>query len=169
MQHLAHRAAGTGFILSILSAGQALPGCTPPARTAAVQAPGKMAELGPTVTVHAPGAPVHLEVELARSAAEQDRGLMFRRHLPNNYGMLFVFPAAAPRYFWMHNTYVALDMIFIDAAQTVVEVVHRAEPLSRTSRGTSIPCQYVLEVAAGFAARHRVAPGTKISVQGLTL
>ena len=88
--------------------------------------------------------------------------MMHRGELDPNGGMLFVFPANQVQNFWMKNTFIPLDMIFIDSRKVVVGVVHQAKPLTTTLRGIGdIPCRYVLEVNGGFARRHGIAAGTR--------
>lgn len=113
----------------------------------------------PQVTIHAAAGPVHVPVELAVTPEARTRGLMYRRDLPSNAGMLFVFPQERPQQFWMRNTPLPLDLIFISAARRVAGVVADARPFSETMLGVPAPSQYVLEVHAGFAARHRIAAG----------
>lgn len=111
---------------------------------------------------------VRVRVELALDEETRRQGLMFRRELAPDAGMLFVFPPP-PRQqsFWMRNTYVPLDMIFIDDALRVVGVVERTEPLTDTPRAVRGASQYVLEVNAGFARAHGLGPGARIEIIGL--
>jgi uncharacterized membrane protein (UPF0127 family) len=106
-------------------------------------------------------------VELARTGAEQERGLMHRRELAEDAGMLFVFPEAAPRSFWMKNTLIPLDLLFIDEAGVVAGIVRDAEPLSLTPRGPGpdVAARWVLEVRGGWAARHGVEPGARVRLE----
>jgi len=113
----------------------------------------------PQVTIHAADGVVRIPVELAVTPETRTRGLMYRRDLPSNAGMLFVFPQESLQRFWMRNTPLPLDLIFITAARTVAGVVADARPFSEDFLGVSVPSQYVLEVHAGFAARHRIAAG----------
>lgn len=101
-------------------------------------------------------------VEVARSDSERQRGLMFRDRLLPGWGMLFLFDGAKPLTFWMRNTYVPLDMIFIDANYHVVGVVHDAEPLTDEPRRVEGDAQFVLEVEAGWAAAHGVNRGARV-------
>lgn len=104
--------------------------------------------------------------ELARGSEETSMGLMYRRSLPPEGGMLFRFPRPDVLWFYMKNTRIPLDMIFLDDRRTVTGVVHRAKPLDETTVGVGpIENQYVLEVNAGFARRHGIAAGTQASFQ----
>ena len=102
-----------------------------------------------------------VKVEIAADDASRTRGLMFRRSLEPDHGMLFVFPESEDRSFWMHNTLIALDMIFLDETRAVVGVVANAAPRTDAPRGVGKPSRYVVEVAGGEAAAHAVGPGTR--------
>lgn len=120
----------------------------------------------PRVVLETPSGARHaVQVELARTPEAQARGLMFRRVLGDDEGMLFVFPATDRRAFWMKNTFLALDMIFVDEGGVVVGIVAEAEPLTETPRDPGVPCRYVLEVVGGWAARHGVAPGARLRIE----
>ena len=81
--------------------------------------------------------------------------------------MLFVYPAEGRHTFWMKNTYISLDMIFIGSNQRVVELVTDTPPLSTRHLGGRFPSQYVLEVAAGFVRRHGIHLGCPVRFEGL--
>lgn len=102
-------------------------------------------------------------VELATNDAERERGLMYRRFMPPDRGMLFDFKQEAPVMFWMKNTYIPLDMIFISRAGIVTHIVADAEPLSETLIPSDGPCYGVLEVNAGVAAEISLQTGDKVS------
>jgi hypothetical protein len=101
-----------------------------------------------------------VRVEIANTDESRTRGLMFRRDLPQDTGMIFVFPTTEEHTFWMHNTPLALDMIFVGEDRSVVGVV-TAAPQTDTPRTVRKPSRYVIEVAAGEAAAHAVGPGTR--------
>ncbi|HUI22734.1 MAG TPA: DUF192 domain-containing protein [Methylocella sp.] len=92
-------------------------------------------------------------VEVMRSEAQRERGLMFRRYLPENRGMLFDFGVERPVTMWMKNTYLPLDMIFIGWTGKVVGLAENTEPLSEKIIPSGAPARGVLEVNAGTAAR----------------
>lgn len=102
------------------------------------------------------------DVELARTEPERNQGLMFRQHLDEGRGMLFFMPGDDAWQFWMHNTYLRLDMVFIDASWRVVGVVANVPPLTDDHRSVAAPSRYVLELAAHEAARHGIAAGTQL-------
>lgn len=122
----------------------------------------------PRVVIDSPsGRHTAVEVDLARTPEEHERGLMFRDRLAPGTGMLFVFAESSDHVFWMKDTLIPLDMIFVDGAGAVVGVVERAEPLSLSPRSIGAPSRYVLEVAGGFAAEHGVRPGDRARFEGL--
>ena len=102
-------------------------------------------------------------VELATNDAERERGLMFRKELPEGRGMLFDFEREAPVAFWMHNTYIPLDMIFIRADGSILRIAENTEPLSDRLVPSGGPVRAVLEVIGGTARRLGIAPGDKVA------
>jgi uncharacterized membrane protein (UPF0127 family) len=109
-------------------------------------------------------APIRLDVEVADDAAEQARGLMHRRLTSDGEGMLFVFPTAAPRAFWMHNTPGSLDLLFLGPELRLVTLIPNAEPMSDRILRASAPAQYVIEVPGGFAERHALGLGAQVRI-----
>lgn len=109
-----------------------------------------------------------VKVEIAGDDASRTRGLMFRRSLQPDHGMLFVFPSSEEHSFWMHNTELSLDLIFLDEGQSVVGVVANAAPRTDTARTVGKPSRYVVEVAGGEAAAHAVGPGTRAVFIGIS-
>lgn len=107
------------------------------------------------------GASVEVEVEVAHENWSRERGLMFRRSMPRDHGMLFVFEEMELQSFWMRNTFLRLDILFIDEQYRVVGIVEDATPLTRDSQAVDAESRYVLEVHAGFARRHGIGPGTR--------
>lgn len=127
-------------------------------------APPPPREQRPEVVLQPAGDPsVRVKVELARDPQEQARGLMYRDHLEPGWGMLFLNGSPRHQTFWMHNTYIPLDLIFIAADRRVLGVVESAEPLTDDARSVPGESQFVLEVPGGFCARHRIGPGTPVS------
>ena len=102
-----------------------------------------------------------LTLELALTNEQRQLGLMYRKSMPETTGMLFVFPNNEKRSFWMKNTYLALDMIFIDESLIVDSIVYNATPLSTTQRLSKGNAKYVVELNAGLAKKWSIVPGSK--------
>ena len=103
-------------------------------------------------------------IELAVQPWERTRGLMYRRKMHPDFGMLFVFEADEVRSFWMKNTYLPLDMVHINSEGVVVGVVANAEPMTTSSRRTGKPARYVLELVAGAAAAKGIEEGVTMKL-----
>lgn len=106
-------------------------------------------------------------VELARTDAQQQQGLMFRREMQPDWGMLFVYDGEAQRSFWMENTFIPLDMIFIDEDGEVDSIIESAEPLTRVQRRSRGPAKYVLELNAGTVDDIGIEPGMQVTLIGV--
>jgi len=102
------------------------------------------------------------KVEVARTSNERAKGLMFRRSMPQDQGMLFDFKVEEPVAMWMKNTYIPLDMIFVSRNGVVTRVAADAEPLSERVIPSGPPAYAVIELNAGVARRIDVAPGDRI-------
>jgi uncharacterized protein len=102
------------------------------------------------------------QVEIARDDASRARGLMDRRFMPADHGMLFEFDREAPEAFWMKDTYIPLDMIFISKTGIVTNIVANAEPLSERAIPSGPPCMAVLELNGGAAAKIGLKVGDKV-------
>jgi len=118
----------------------------------------------PAVVFHADQGDVRVVVEVADTPKKRERGLMYRKALADEHGMLFVFPAASDHTFWMKNTYIPLDMIFINEKHTVVGVVANAEPMILDPQRVGRPSLYVVEVRGGYAARRGIRLGTRVTL-----
>ncbi|HEU0029134.1 MAG TPA: DUF192 domain-containing protein [Kofleriaceae bacterium] len=112
---------------------------------------------------------VAVTVEVVDTPDRIERGLMFREHLGIDDGMLFLMGKEQDWAFWMRNTLIPLDMIFITKDLTVAGIVANAEPRTETLRRVGKPSLYVLEVNAGWAQAHHVAPGAKVRFDGVKL
>ncbi len=124
---------------------------------------------GPRVVVEtSSGQRLAVDVEIARTEAEQRNGLMNRSSLAENAGMLFLFDAARVQSFWMKNTLIPLDMIFISDDGLVVGIVERAEPRTLTERSVGRPSRYVLEVNGGWCRAHGVRAGDQARFENVT-
>jgi uncharacterized protein len=129
---------------------------------AAAPAPAQAAAAATLEIVSTTG--VHsFAVELATNEAERSRGLMFRKELPEGHGMLFDFQNDQPVAFWMHNTYISLDMIFIRGDGRILRIEENTEPLSDRLIPSGGPVRAVLEVIAGTARALGITPGDRVS------
>jgi uncharacterized membrane protein (UPF0127 family) len=151
-----------------------LAACTPAQRSsdgATAGAPAasdaRPAPSSASVVIATPGGPVRFSVELAVTDAERRQGLMFRERLEEDSGMLFLFEKEQVQSFWMKNTRIPLDMIFIDESGTIAGIVENAEPLTLVSRSVGKPSRYVLEVSGGTSRRLGLAAGEKVRFEGV--
>lgn len=112
-----------------------------------------MAEAGlEKLQIDTASGPHVFQVEVMRSDAEREKGLMFRRFLPKERGMLFDFKVEQPVMMWMKNTYIPLDMVFMNREGRVVGIARNAEPLSEAIIPSGAPAAGVLELNGGEAA-----------------
>ncbi|MBY8975000.1 DUF192 domain-containing protein [Rhodobacteraceae bacterium NNCM2] len=102
------------------------------------------------------------DVEIARTPEEQSRGLMFRPSMAENAGMLFVMEPERPASFWMRNTMISLDLLFVDGAGVVESIAADAVPFSERTMESQGPVRAVLEINGGLSARLGIAPGTQL-------
>ncbi|MEC9415966.1 MAG: DUF192 domain-containing protein [Pseudomonadota bacterium] len=93
----------------------------------------------------------HITVWVAGNPKQQARGLMFIKMLPENTGMLFIYPDEKIRSMWMKNTFISLDMLFIDENGYISSIQKNTEPLSLKTINSKVPVKYVLELASGVA------------------
>ena len=123
-----------------------------------------------SVTFSGPSGPVTLGVEIADTPEEHSWGLMDREHLAPDDGMLFIFEGDSPHSFWMKNTLIPLDMIFINSSLDIVHIEEDAQPCTascachcpRYSSGQ--PAMYVVEANAGFAREHGIGAGQRVDI-----
>jgi uncharacterized membrane protein (UPF0127 family) len=102
-------------------------------------------------------------VEVARTNEERQKGLMFRKELPEGRGMLFDFKPDQEVAMWMRNTYIPLDMLFINGDGTIRRIAENTEPLSERTISSGGPVRGVLEVIGGTAKKLGIAPGDKVA------
>jgi len=121
----------------------------------------------PTVYVESPTGEVAVTVEVVSTEAKIERGLMYREHLGVDAGMLFIMGAEKDWSFWMRNTLIPLDMLFITKDKHVAGIVERAEPKTETLRKVGALSFYVLEVNGGWARAHHVGAGAKIRFENV--
>ncbi len=106
---------------------------------------------------------VKIDIEIADDDSQTTKGLMYRRSMKENQGMLFIFPEIEIRSFWMKNTYIPLDLIFLDENRIIVHIHENAQPRTKGSLPSIKPAKYVLEVNAGFSARHFLKASNRMS------
>jgi uncharacterized membrane protein (UPF0127 family) len=121
----------------------------------------------PTVVVQADGRSVPFRVEVALTPEEHARGLMYRSHLDPDAGMLFVFDEPRVQRFWMKNTLIPLDMIFIGPDRRIAGVVENAAPETETERMVPARSLYVLEIGGGLSARLDIHAGELVEMHGI--
>ena len=121
-----------------------------------------MSTIVPTISIATPRGEATVTVEIASTRPEIERGLMYRDHLPYDAGMLFLMGRDDVWAFYMRNTFIPLDMIYIARDWTVAGVIHSAEPCTETRRSINKPSSYVLETNGGWAAAHQIMPGAQV-------
>jgi uncharacterized membrane protein (UPF0127 family) len=141
----------------IVACGAAPKSTPPPSATSAAR--------GPRVAM--PSGAVY-SVEVARTPEEQAQGLMFRESLPPQTGMIFLFNDGGAHHFWMKNTMIPLDIIWLDAAGTVVFVSANTPPCKSDpcpTYGPDVPAPIILELAGGLAAKEGVVVGASLKLE----
>jgi hypothetical protein len=113
------------------------------------------------------GSEAAFEVEVADTPAKREMGLMYRRELPADHGMLFIFPDESVLTFWMQNTPISLDMIFIGSDLKIVGIVRDAVPFTTSARSVGAPSRYVLEIGGGVAQKRGIEVGDKVRFEGV--
>jgi uncharacterized protein len=106
-----------------------------------------------------------IDIEIADTESERTIGLMHRRSMPDTQGMLFIFEEEERRSFWMRNTLIGLDIMFIRENGEVESIAKYTVPLDERSIPSKGPSTYVLEVIEGFCDRYGIQEGTKVSYQ----
>jgi uncharacterized membrane protein (UPF0127 family) len=128
-----------------------------PAWPASPQASQQVLEIASKTGVHA------FSVEIADNDADRARGLMFRKELPEGKGMLFDFKTEQDVSFWMQNTYIPLDMLFIRADGQILRIAENTEPLSTRLIPSGGQVRAVLEVIGGTARKFGIVPGDRVA------
>jgi uncharacterized protein len=100
-----------------------------------------------------------LTIEIADNELETTQGLMYRRTMPDSCGMVFIFPDSQPRNFWMKNTYLPLDILFLDESKKIVTIQANRTPFSEEQIPSFENAKYVLEVNAGYCKRKGIEKG----------
>src|SRR4051812_43972261 len=114
------------------------------------------------LTIESASGPHRFHVELATTPAQLEQGLMFRRSLAPDSGMLFDFRQPSPVSMWMKNTFIPLDMLFIDNSGRIINIAERAVPQSLDTIAAAAPARAVLELNGGTAARLGIKPGDRV-------
>jgi uncharacterized membrane protein (UPF0127 family) len=114
-----------------------------------------LSEKGDTIT--------GIDIEVAETDYETTRGLMFRKTMEPQQGMLFIFPGEELRGFWMKNTYLPLDIIYADSSGVIGNSQNYTEPFSEATLPSEKKAKYVVEVNAGFWDKHKLRAGYKIA------
>lgn len=112
------------------------------------------------------GREVRLDVEIAATESSRQKGLMYRMSLPANSGMLFVFEKDKRLSFWMKNTYIPLDIAFIDANGVITDILQMQPLDTSVFYNSSAEVRYALEVNQWWFQKHGIKPGTKIGLHG---
>lgn len=106
-----------------------------------------------------------IEVEFAENDDERMQGLMYRRSMDEGKGMLFIFQKEEPQAFWMKNTVIPLDIMYVNSKKEIVKIFKSTTPFSETSLPSGKPATYVVEVAGGFSDKYGIKEGDLISFQ----
>lgn len=106
---------------------------------------------------------VRIEIEIADDPGSRSVGMMYRKSMRDDRGMLFIFEETKIQSFWMLNTPLSLDMIFVSPDSTINTIHERTIPHSRESHSSTAPSKYVIEVVAGFCDKHGIQVGDKVS------
>ena len=103
-----------------------------------------------------------IDIEIADTDQKTMQGLMYRSSMPQNAGMLFLMPREDIQGFWMRNTYIPLDMIFVNSNKQIVTIHANTPPMNESSYISTAPALYVVEVNAGYCNKNNIKEGDKI-------
>ncbi|MCB0727240.1 MAG: DUF192 domain-containing protein [Ignavibacteriae bacterium] len=103
-----------------------------------------------------------IEIEIAENDAERTQGLMYRKSMDDTKGMLFIFQREEPQSFWMKNTIIPLDIIYVNSKREIVKIYKNTTPFSENSLPSGKPATYVVEVAGGYTDRYGIKEGDLI-------
>ncbi|MCX6160019.1 MAG: DUF192 domain-containing protein [Ignavibacteriae bacterium] len=103
-----------------------------------------------------------IEIEIADKDSTRMQGLMYRKSMSEDKGMLFIFPISEPQSFWMKNTIISLDIIFVNEDKEIVKIHKNTVPYSKSSNSSFKKSMYVVEVVAGFTDKYKIAEGDRI-------
>jgi len=126
--------------------------------------PNRFAKEGELQFIDAAGDLItEIDIEIADDDRQTTQGLMYRRTMKQNRGMLFIFPDEEERSFWMKNTVLALDIMYLNANKEIVSITENAQPKSEESIWSEVPAKYVVEVNAGFVTQYDIKVGDIIT------
>ena len=124
-------------------------------------------EAQPKVTItNQDGRTIVFQVEIADTSAKREMGLQYRRELADDKGMIFLFPEESIQSFWMKNTPIPLDMIFMNRQRQIAGIVEQTLPFSLAPRSVAAPSQFVLEINGGLAKKYRLKAGDSVRFDG---
>lgn len=103
-----------------------------------------------------------IKLEVAANSAERSKGLMFRKEMPRDRGMIFIFPEMGDQKIWMKNTYLSLDIIFLDSNLTIVGILEKVPVLNEAIRKVNKASKYVVELNAGVSSELKLEVGSKL-------
>jgi uncharacterized protein len=115
------------------------------------------------LTIQTAAGPQKFSIELALTDAQMEQGLMFRRSMAPDAGMLFDFKQPTPVTMWMKNTVIPLDMLFLDTSGKIIDIHERAVPYSTDIIASTVPARYVIELNGGTVARLGIRLGDKVT------
>ncbi len=115
------------------------------------------------------GKELAVRVEVADTPGKRKLGLQYRSELDEGQGMLFLFPVQEIQSFWMKNTPISLDLIFINSQRKVVGIIHEAVPFSTTLRSIATPSRFVLEIKGGLSRQSGIDVGDTVRFEGISL
>jgi len=113
------------------------------------------------------GRQIGFVVEIADTPSKREMGLQYRRELAADRGMIFLFPAESQQSFWMKNTPLPLDMIFINREGKIAGIVEQTTPFSLEPRSVGAPSQFVLEINGGLSKQHGIKAGDTVRFDGI--
>lgn len=119
------------------------------------------------VVLEGAGGASAVTVEVVQSPGLVQKGLMYRKYLDADAGMLFLMGDVDDHYFWMKNTLISLDIMFITTDLQVAGILENMQPHDTNSKGVGKPSLYVLEVNGGYAKAHGISAGTKVRFEGV--
>jgi uncharacterized protein len=108
-----------------------------------------------------------INIQIADDEQKRMKGLMYRKYMPDTIGMLFIFDRSEPQSFWMHNTVISLDILFVSETGEIVTIHRYTEPFSNKSLPSTKNALYVVEVVAGFCDKYKIREGNLIRVMNM--